>query len=349
MIETGLTSGPVVDERGVAFIVSDPDRALRRVRLLQDVGLPARAAEFVRSDGRWRLRVPRGSADRLEYLLELHRRDGTVEVAPDPGNPRRVGGVFGDKSVVEFPGYIAPAWLSATAPPGRTAPFSVASDHLRAQVTGAVWTAGGLDPGDLAPLLVVHDGPEYDRLAALTRFLAVCVADETIPPLRVLLLHPGERNRWYAAEPAYSRALMEEVLPSVPANRRVGMGTSLGALAMMHAHRHDPSGFAGLFLQSGSFFTETLDHQERRFPRFAEITGFVAQVHDTGVSSEAIPIGMTCGSAEENLACNRLMATRLTAHGQDVAFHLVPDAHNYTSWRDGFDPHLPALLGAALS
>jgi enterochelin esterase family protein len=58
---------------------------------------------------------------------------------------------------------------------------------------------------------------------------------------------------------------------------------------------------------------------------------------------------MTCGAAEENLACNRLMAARLAAQGHDVAFQLVPDAHNFTSWRDGFHPHLPALLRAALS
>jgi hypothetical protein len=43
------------------------------------------------------------------------------------------------------------------------------------------------------------------------------------------------------------------------------------------------------------------------------------------------------------------MATRLAAQGHEVAFHLVPDAHNFTSWRDGFHPHLPALLRAALS
>jgi len=347
VIQTGL-AGPVVDERGVGFIVADPGLALRRVRLVQEIGLPARAVEFARADGRWLLRIERGPADRLEYMLELHGRDGSVEVGPDPGNPHRVGGVFGDKSVVEFPGYAPPAWLSAAAPPGRSAPFSVRSEHLRAPVTGSVWAAPGLDTGDLAPLLVVHDGPEYDRLAELTRFLAVCVADGAVPPLRALLLQPGERNRWYAAEPAYSRALLEEVLPRVPASRRIGMGTSLGALAMLHAYRHDPASFGGLFLQSGSFFTAKLDPQERRFPRFAEITRFVAGVHKAGVAARPVPVGMTCGSVEENLACNRLMAARLSAQGHEVAFHVVRDAHNYTSWRDGFDPNLQALLHAAL-
>ncbi|MGH8824179.1 MAG: alpha/beta hydrolase [Jiangellaceae bacterium] len=349
MIQTGVSAGPVVDARGVAFTVSDPGRSLLRVRLVQEIGLSARSVEFERADGRWRLRIGRGPADRLEYMLEIHRADGSVEVGPDPDNPRRVGGVFGEKSVVEFPGYVPPAWLSASAPPGRIAPFSVASRHLDASVTGSVWTAPGLHSGDPAPLLVVHDGPEYDRLAELTRFLAVCVSGGAVPPLRALLLQAGERNVWYAAEPAYARALVDEVLPSVPASRRIGMGTSLGALAMLHAYRHDPDGFAGLFLQSGSFFTEELDPQERRFPRFAEITRFVAQVHEAGVAARPAPVGMTCGSAEENLACNQLMAGRLAAQGHEVAFHVVRDAHNYTSWRDGFHPHLPALLRASSS
>ena len=58
---------------------------------------------------------------------------------------------------------------------------------------------------------------------------------------------------------------------------------------MLHAYRLHPAGFAGLFLQSGSFFTETLDPQERRFPRFAEITRFVAEVHDAGVTDNPSP------------------------------------------------------------
>ena len=273
-------------------------------------------------NGRWRLRIPRGSADRLEYLLELHRDDGSVEVGLDPGNPRRVGGVFGDKSVVEFPGYLPPAWLSAVPPPGATAPFSVAVHDLGMPVTGSVWTTPGLDPGDLAPLLVVHDGPEYDRLAELTRFLAVCVADGTVPPLRALLLQPGERNRWYAADPAYSRALLEDVLPGVPASRRIGMGTSCGRPRDAARVPAPPGRLRRAVPAVGQLFHRDAGSAGAPLPRFPEITRFVAEVHDAGVSRQPVPVGMTCGAAEENLACNRLMAARLAAQGHEVAFHL---------------------------
>ena len=46
------------------------------------------------------------------------------------------------------------------------------------------------------------------------------------------------------------------MLPALPAATvRVGVGVSLGALAMLHAHRTQPPAFDALFLQSGSFFT----------------------------------------------------------------------------------------------
>ncbi|MGH8775587.1 MAG: alpha/beta hydrolase [Jiangellaceae bacterium] len=291
----------------------------------------------------------RPGGGRAEYLLELHRADGSVDRTLDPLNPVRVGGVFGDKSVVEFPGYEPPRWLGTAAPPGQMTAFAARNGHLGAEVTGSVWVPSGLADGQPAPLLVVHDGPEYDRLADLTRYLAVCIAGEKVPPLRALRLHPGDRNHWYAAHPAYARALHEDVLPAVPGvTRRIGMGTSLGALAMLHAYRHDPSAFDGLFLQSGSFFTERTDPQERRFPQFAEVTRFVGEVHDAGVGGSGL-FSLTCGLGEENLACNRLMARTLAALGHRVALHGVRDAHNYTCWRDGLDPHLAALLREALA
>ena len=57
-------------------------------------------------------RIPRPPVDRLEYLLILEWADGSESMVPDPANPNRVRTVFGDKSVVEFPGYARPWWLS---------------------------------------------------------------------------------------------------------------------------------------------------------------------------------------------------------------------------------------------
>jgi enterochelin esterase family protein len=53
---------------------------------------------------------------------------------------------------------------------------------------------------------------------------------------------------------------------------------------------------------------------------------------------------LTCGGIEENVANNRLMASALETQGYDVALHEVRDVHNYTAWRDAFDPHLTGLL-----
>lgn len=56
------------------------------------------------------------------------------------------------------------------------------------------------------------------------------------------------------------------------------MGASLGALAALYAEWNHPGTFAGLFLQSGSFFTLETDPQEAKFEYYAKVTGFVQQV-----------------------------------------------------------------------
>ena len=45
------------------------------------------------------------------------------------------------------------------------------------------------------------------------------------------------------------------------------------------------------------------------------------------------------------MANNRLMTQVLRADGYPANLHEVPDMHNYTAWRDAFDPHLTRLLG----
>ena len=345
--------GASADDVSVTFVVADPEGTLAGVHLLQEV-VTTGQLDFSRAEAGWRLVRDRPPVHRLEYLLELRYADGGTKVVTDPANPRQVAGAFGPKSVVEFPGYAPPAWLSAPGPPqdDTSAELEVPVPDGDAMISVRIWQPAGVGPDTPLPLLVVHDGPEYAALASLTHYLAAGVAGGWLPRLRAALLAPGPRNNWYSANPRYSRALCRVVLPSLadrlPTTVRVGMGTSLGALAMLHAHCRYPESFGALFLQSASFFTQVLDSQERRFPYFRRITRFTAQVHDGTLPGRRIPVALTCGTVEENAANNRRMAGTLAVHGYPTDLSEVADAHNYTAWRDALDPYLTRLLQQVL-
>jgi enterochelin esterase family protein len=163
--------------------------------------------------------------------------------------------------------------------------------------------------------------------------------------MRAALLQPVRRNETYSAAERYADALATEIVPALPETAsRVGMGASLGALAMLHAHRLHPDLFEGLFLQSGSFFRRELDGHEREFPRFDRIARFVGRVRRTTGWPRPIPVTMTCGLGEENLGNNRAMRDILARQGYAVELVEHRDAHNWVSWRDVLDPHLTLLL-----
>jgi enterochelin esterase family protein len=107
--------------------------------------------------------------------------------------------------------------------------------------------------------------------------------------------------------------------------------------------------FGGLFLQSGSYFRQRFDPQEAGFVRFRRITRFVGEVLGDRGSFDPIPVKMTCGTVEENLANNRAVAAALAEHGYDVDLVENRDAHNWTGWRDALHPHLLELLQRAWS
>ena len=342
-----LSSGPVVEADGVTFRLPDPNRRLASVRLYQQVGVPAERLAFTRMRGIWTLRLDRPAVDRMEYLLELEHPNGSKETITDPANASRVPGAFGEKSVVEFPGYVRPSWLGRKSVAASVGEFAIPSGQLGATVRGLLWTPDELDDV-AAPMLIANDGPEYANLASLIDYAGAMVASGEVAPFRVALLAPADRNRWYAVNPAYARAMSAEIVPALdeiaPTSRRIGMGASLGALAMLHAHRSFPSLFDGLFLQSGSFFRPELDPQERRFSRFGPVTRFVAEVIGAVAEPRPVPTVLTCGGIEENLDNNRLMATALQGLGYSAELHEVRDVHNYTAWRDALDPYLTGLL-----
>jgi enterochelin esterase-like enzyme len=341
-----------VDGDRLVFRHPDPEHALKGVRLQQDVRLPGELLDFTRDGEEWVLRVPRPDVDRIEYSFQLQHGDGGSEWVVDEGNPERVGGAFGDKSVLQLPEYVEPGWLSAEPPRGRRRQLALRTRGLEADVPATLWSSAGLHERAEAPLLVVHDGPEYDRLASLTLFLDAMVADARFPPMRAALLAPVDRNETYSASPTYGRALALGLVPrlrrAAPASVVLGMGASLGGLAMLQAQRAHPGVFAGLYLQSSSFFHRTFDEQESGFERFNRITAFVHGVLRATTALDPVPVVMSCGLIEENVENNRLMTRALQAQGYDTRLVENRDVHTYVGWRDTFDPHLVDLVRRVL-
>jgi enterochelin esterase family protein len=118
---------------------------------------------------------------------------------------------------------------------------------------------------------------------------------------------------------------------------------------MLHLQRRGLDTFGGLFLQSGSFFVPEHDWVESGFKRFRRIVRLVRDIARTENFEHAVPVVMTCGAEEENVHNNRDMARALAGQGYDVALHEVADTHNYTGWRDAFDPFLTDLLAGLWS
>ncbi|GAA0530188.1 hypothetical protein GCM10010172_08650 [Paractinoplanes ferrugineus] len=336
-------AGAWCDGSAVCFRFPDQNQQLASVRLIcQFLGSP----EFRYAPDRhgWDLRRPRPETARIEYKLELTHRDGRRETVCDPGNPRRAPGGFGDSSVLWCPDYREPDWLHLPTADGDWQDVRLAAPALKAELTARVWSPAGAG----GRVLLAHDGPDYDMYAELGRFAAASIAAGRVAPFHLVLLPAGERLEWYAASSPYAKSLGLEILPvlldrlgaSAPI---VGAGASLGALAMLHAQRRAPERFAGLFLQSGSYFQRRFDAQESGFARYQRITRFVSSVLKAS-TGPAIAATLTCGTVEENLANNRSMAAALRGQGYEVTFAENRDAHNWIGWRDAFDPHLTTLL-----
>ncbi len=337
-----------VEGNELVFRHADPDGELASLRLWQDIGVPGDQLDFTRVDGGWELRLPRPSVHRLEYKYEGVLASGEEWSGLDATNPNVVGGAFGDKSWLGLPGYQVPAWTEV-----ESVPWTVTDHQLTQTPVGTVdlmvWAPEGAAPSLPLPLLVAHDGPEYAMFAGLTHLVGAGVASGDLPPMRVALLAPGERNARYAANPDHAETLATVIVPFLRENYTttgdlVLIGASLGALAALHAEWTHPTTFGGLVLQSGSFFTPTTDPQESAFEYFAEVTGFVAEVLAATEPPSTPLVAMSCGATEENVHCNRVMAAHLAELGLDVDWAEHPDVHNYTSWRDVLDPRLTTVL-----
>lgn len=338
---------PKVLDDHVRFRFSDPAGEYAQVCLDCSPAVPG-PRDFARVAGGWELRLPRPALHRLEYRLELTRPSGAHETVVDPANPQRAPTVFGERSVVEMPGYAAPSWSRVTAPAGVYRPLEVVGEtEVALPVT--VWSPAHVDDTTEVPLLVVHDGPEYDVYASITRYSAAQITAGVLPPHRVALAQPVERDAWYSGSPKYLRTLVQAGLDELTSafatsGPVVVMGASLGGLTAVLAGLLGAPQVGGVLAQSGSFFQVRHDDEESGFRYFGRISRTVASILDARHAEHPLRIAMTCGSLEGNLSNNEDMAAALARAGHDVSFTRVPDLHNYTAWRDSLDPALTDLL-----
>jgi enterochelin esterase-like enzyme len=202
--------------------------------------------------------------------------------------------------------------------------------------------------GRASPLLVVLDGPDYVRRARLPSLLRDLVRRRELPAHRLVLVGADDRFERYSASAVYARTLAA-ALDDLAGRRvrRAGLGSSLGALALLHVHRLEPRAFAGLFLQSGSFFRRRTDPQESRFARFSRVDRFVGTVLSSRDGARPVPATITCALDEENYANNAALAQALAAQGYPVDFHAARGGHDWPTWRRALEPHLAPLLRRA--
>lgn len=102
--------------------------------------------------------------------------------------------------MVEFPADAAPAWLRGPATDGSYRALEVAGETSDA-LPVTVWSPRESDDCEPLPLLLVHDGPEYDLYASITRYCAALAAAGALPVHRIALAQPSSATPGTPARP----------------------------------------------------------------------------------------------------------------------------------------------------
>ncbi len=289
----------------------------------------------------WVLTVELPPGSRIEYKIGV-TENGERRVILDPLNPRLAHDPFGANSVCHTTGYETPGWTEPDpeARPGSQETLVVASEALQSERAVEVYLPPRYRRSRTYPLLVVHDGDDYQRYSGLRTVLDNLIYRHEVAPLIVVLTNAADRLREYAADPAHARfltfeltAALEERFPVATAAAARGlMGASFGAVAALATAWRHPGRWGRLLLQSGSFaFTDI--GRSHRGPEFEPVVEFMNQFRAApGRPSEKAYV--SCGIYESLIYENRSLLPVLQATGMQVLYAEARDGHNWENWRD---------------
>ncbi len=278
---------------------------------------------------------------RVEYKLELQRHGHSAWIE-DPLNPNRARDPFGANSVLHSEGYEVPTWTKADpdARPGVMEPFRFESRTLGTR-TGMIYLPARFRKSRLYPLIVVHDGSDYLKYAAMKPVLDNLIHRLEIPDVIVAFTDSPDRLREYANDATHAKFLTEELLPDLTKRlpvldrpqARCLMGASFGAVAAFSTAARYPGIWGRLLLQSGSFAFTDIGKRNRRGPLFDQVVAFVNRYRENP-SAVSERVFVSCGVYESLIYENRSLVPILDATGMQVRFVESRDGHNWENWRD---------------
>jgi len=306
-------------------------------------GLPS-SQGLARVDGTdvWHFTLKLPPTSRVEYKFEVVR-NGHSEWVGDPLNPNRAHDPFGSNSVAHGEGYLVPSWAhhDPSAPPGRLDHELPIESKVFGKRTYGIYLPARFRRTRRYPLLVVHDGHDYLRYAALGPILDNLMARLEIPDMVVALTSSPNRLGEYANDERHAQFLTDELVPHLerlfplrtePQSRCL-MGASFGAVAALSTAVRRPGFYGKLLLQSGSFAFTDIGDGNRRGPLFDPVVTFMNQLRAQPMAmSERVYV--SCGMYESLIYENRSLVPVLQSTGMDLRYVEARDGHNWENWRD---------------
>jgi enterochelin esterase-like enzyme len=199
---------------------------------------------------------------------------------------------------------------------------------------------GARDP---LPVVVLHDGVAFQRLARATDVLAAQVAAGKAKPAHLVYLEPGDRLEEYAWDERHGRFVHDEVRPLVAAHHATdgvwwAMGVSLGGLAAATLALEAPDAWTGVVAQGGAFLGTPADRRHHG----AEAS-WLAERLEAGAGAHLRWV-LDVGTLDWLHPVHGRVRAALTAHGAGVAYAERTAGHNWRCWRDGLADAFAAAL-----
>ena len=333
-------SFPITEGTAITFIYRGAADAVNLRHWVY--GLPS-SQPLARIDGLdvWHLTLELPLDSRFEYKLEVVR-GGSGEWIEDPLNPNRARDPFGANSVAHGAGYRVPEWIARDpeAEPCVLDELSFDSPTFGRRGVG-LYLPARFRRTRRYPLLVVHDGHDYLRYAALGAILDNLMHRLEIPSFVVALTSSPDRLNEYANDARHARYLTEELVPHLervlplearPPSRAL-MGASFGAVAALSTAARYPGFYGCLLLQSGSFAFADIGERNQRGPVFDPVVRFVNQFRAAPVAV-VDRVFVSCGTYESLIYENRSLVPVLESTGMDLRYVEARDGHNWENWRD---------------